>query len=82
MGGKTIDQTYEEILELMEDFILVESDQKIRTKNNAMTSKHHLNYFDMLVHRMKHAFMVFRYNPAIIQADFAIVDIGIQLHFK
>ena len=51
----------------MEDFILVETDQKIRTKNNAMTSKHHLNYFDMLVHRMKHAFMIFRLNPAIVQ---------------
>jgi hypothetical protein len=32
-----------------------------------MSSNDHLNYFDMLVHRMKHAFMVFRYNPAIIQ---------------
>lgn len=56
MFSKTIDQTFEEIIALMEDFILVENDHKMKLKQSQITTKDHKNYFGMLIHRMKHAY--------------------------
>ena len=67
MGGDNIVDTFNEVTALMQDFVIIETDQRERIKASNISHKNYKNYFDMLIHLLKHTFMVLRHNPVIAE---------------